>query len=264
MKIPALRIPSLNPYYRASLVLVSAAILLVLIAVLTDRRDLTSAALVIAGLACLITGIFLATLSGAEPLDTRYVSLLPVQGCINLCRVCADLGIAGNAVFFPVSGNGQDRVMQFIPTSAYHGSPIRGDSFVTDPGSAGLIVVPAAGPLLAEIAGRYQLAVPPDASALPDLICEVGVDLLEIADRVTTGTGAATTTVTLEGYRLIGGCMAVQKESPRCCLVSPCPVCSLVACLLVEGTGSVIQLERCSPDEKLPSVTMVFSTVPSP
>ncbi len=101
MNLPVLRIPSLNPYYRASLVLICAAIVLVLAAVLTDRRDLTSAALVLAGLACLITGIFLVTLSGAEPLDTGYVSLLPVQGCINLCRVCADLGISGNAVFFP-------------------------------------------------------------------------------------------------------------------------------------------------------------------
>ncbi len=152
--------------------------------------------------------------------------------------------------------------MQFIPTSAFHGSLPGGDSFVTVPGSAGLVVIPAAAPLLAEIAGRQRLVVPPDATALPDLIREVGVDLLEIADRVTTVTGTATTTVTLEGYRLIGGCMAVRKESPRCCLVSPCPVCSLVACLLVEGTGSVIQLEQCSPDEEMQSVTMVFSTVP--
>ncbi|MGA2122680.1 MAG: hypothetical protein ABSG49_11685 [Methanoregula sp.] len=263
MKLPALRIPPLNPYYRASLVLICAAIVLVLIAILTDRRDLTSAALVIAGLVCLITGIFLATLSGAEPLDTGYVSLLPVQGCINLCRVCADLGITGSAVFLPGSGDRQHRVMQFIPTSAYNGVPPTGDSFVTTPGSSGLLVVPAAGPLLAEIVQRHQLVVPPDVPALPDLIREVGVDLLEVADRVTTDRGTATITVSLEGYRLIGGCMAVQKESPRCCLVNPCPICSLVACLLVEGTGSVIQVERCSPDEELRSVTMVFSLVPS-
>ena len=259
-----LRIPALNPYYRAALVLISAAIVLVLIAVLTDRRDLTSAALVIAGLVCLITGIFLATLSGPEPLDTGYVSLLPVQSCINLCRVCADLGITGSAVFFPGSGDCKDRIMQFIPTSAYSGTPPPGDSFVTAPGSTGLLVVPAAGPLLAEIAERHQLVVPSDAAALPDLIREVGVDLLEVADRVTTVRDTATITVTMEGYRLIGGCLAVRKESPRCCLVSPCPVCSLAACLLVEGTGSVVQVERCSPDEDLRSVTMVFSLMPSP
>jgi hypothetical protein len=263
MKFPVVKFPSLNPYYRASLALIVAAVVLILIAILTDRRDLTSAALVISGLVCFITGIFLATLSGSEPLDTRYVSLLPVQGCISLCRICADLGIAGNAVFLPPSRERQDRIMQFNPVSSYSGATPGGDSFITTPGSAGLLVIPSAAPLLREIRERHLLVIPSDETMLPDMIREVGVDLLEIADRVTTDRSAATITVTLEGYRLISGCMAVQKESPRCCLVSPCPVCSLIACLLVEGTGNVLQLERCSPDENLQSVTMVFSPVPS-
>ena len=258
-----MKFPSLNPYYRAALVLIFAAVVLVLIAVLTDRRDLASAALVVSGLACLITGIFLATLSGAEPLDTGYVSLLPVQGCINLCRVCADLGIAGTALFLPPSHDRQDRIMQFMPVSTYDGAPLQGDSFVTVPGAAGLLVVPAADPLLREIQKRHQLVVPQDKTALPDMIREVGEDLLEVADRVTTDMGDTTVTVTLEGYRLIAGCMAVQAESPQCCLVSPCPVCSLVACLLVQGTGSIVQLERCSPDAEQQSVTTVFSFVSS-
>jgi hypothetical protein len=258
-----MKFPALNPYYRASLVLIAAAIVLVLIAILTDRRDLTSAALVVSALVCLITGIFLATLSSAEPLDIRFVSLLSVQGCINLCRVCADLGIAGNAVFLPPSRDRQDRIMQFIPVSTYDGAPLQGDSFVIVPGSAGLLVVPAAAPLLREIRERHQLVVPQDVTALSDVIREVGEDLLEVADRVTTDMGDTTITVTLEGYRLIAGCMAVQAESPRCCLVNPCPVCSLVACLLVQGTGSIVQVERCSPDAEHQSVTTVFSLVSS-
>jgi len=263
MKFPVLNIPSLNPYYRAALVLIVAAIVLVLLAVLTDRRDLTSAALVIAALACLITGIFLATLSGAEPLDTRLVSLLPVQGSINLCRVCADLGIAGNAVFLPPSPERHDRIMQFIPVSAYTGSIaiVRGDSFVTPPGPAGLLVVPSASPLEDELRKQHNLVVPGDMTVLPDLVREVGVDLLEVADRVTTDIDESTITIRMEGYRLIEGCRATRQESPRCCLVSPCPVCSLFACLLAESTGSVIQVEQCSPDEKQPAVTMVFSLV---
>jgi hypothetical protein len=80
-----MKLPRLNPYYKASLVLVAAAVILVAVAVLTDRRDLTSAALVISAMTCVITGIFLATFSSTEPLDIRYMSLLPVQGCINLC-----------------------------------------------------------------------------------------------------------------------------------------------------------------------------------
>lgn len=264
MKFPALPVPSLNPYYRAALVLIGAAVVLVLLAVLTDRRDLTSAALVIAGLACLITGIFLATLSGAEPLDTRLVSLLPVQACISLCRICADLGITGNAVFLPPSRERNDRILQFVPVSAYTSDAalIRGDSFVIPPGPAGLLVEPSATPLLGELRQRHHLVVSRDPAVLPDLIREAGVDLLEVADKVTAVIDPTTVTVRMEGYRLIAGCMAIQQESPRCCLVSPCPVCSLVACLLVEGTGNAVQVERCIPDETEPAVTLVYSLLP--
>jgi len=265
MKFPVWNIPTLNPYYRASLALIAAALVLILLAILTDRRDLTSAALVIAGLACLITGIFLATLSGAEPLDTRLISLLPVQGSINLCRVCADLGITGNAVFLPPSPERNDRIMQFIPVSTYTGNDasVGGDSFVTPPGPAGLLVDPSARPLLDELRQRYHLVIPTDSTALPDIIREVGIDLIEVADRVTVDIDATTITIRMEGYRLIAGCMAMQQESPRCCLVSPCPVCSLVACLLVEGTKNVIQTERCIPDTRESSVTLVYSFGPS-
>ena len=66
----------------------------------------------------------------------------------------------------------------------------------------------------------------------------------------------------MEGYRLIGGCMAVSAESQKCCTTNPCPVCSLFACLLAEGTGRVIQVERCSPDADEEMVTAVFTLMP--
>ena len=104
-----MKFPRLNPYYQASLILVAAAVILVAVAILTDRRDLTSAALVISALVCLITGIFLALLSSSEPLDSRYMSLLPVQGCINLCSVCADLGISGQCLYASCGQRRQDK-----------------------------------------------------------------------------------------------------------------------------------------------------------
>ncbi len=54
-----MKFPRLNPFYQASLILVVAAVILVAVAILTDRNDLTSAALVISAVVCLITGIFL-------------------------------------------------------------------------------------------------------------------------------------------------------------------------------------------------------------
>jgi hypothetical protein len=262
MKFPPVKLPSLNPYYKAALVLTAAAVLLLAVAIVTDRRDLTSAALVIAGLACLITGIFLAAFSGPDPLDTRLVSLLPVQGTITLARVCADLGITGNAVFLPPSA-GRDRVMQFVPVSVFSGDAaiVQGEPFVAPPGPAGLLAVPAGAPLLEELRARHNLAIPEDPAVIPDLVREVIVDLLEVAERAVTEVNDATVSVRMEGYRLHPGCVALGHESPRCCLVSPCPVCSLVACLLVETTGRTVQVERCSPGDKDPATVTISFTL---
>jgi len=256
------KLPSLNPYYLASLALVTAAVILVAIAVLVDRRDLTSAALVLSSVVCLITGIFLATLSGGEPLNNRYMSLFSVQGCINLCTVCADLGISGNACMLPAGKDGRTHSLQFIPVASYEGAPAGGASFATGPDTAGLLTVPSGMPLYHEIRTHEHLVIPSEIPQLMDLIKEVGVDVLEVADQVSAEADGSVITVTMQGYRLIGGCMAVAAESPKCCTTNPCPVCSLFACLLAEGTGTVVQLERCTPNPEDRSVTAVVTLLP--
>jgi len=256
-----MNLPTLNPFYRAALVLTGAAAVLIIVAVVTPEKGLTSAALVIAGVSCLVTGIFLAALSGPEPLDTRLMSLLPVQGAISYSRICADLGITENALFLPADSSRNGRILQFNPVAPFDGdgSSIHGDSFVIPPGPAGLLVVPSSAPLLEELRNRHGLVVPADTSVISDLIREAGVDLLEVADRVMVENGEALVTIRLQEYRLIEGCRAMQQESPRCCLVSPCPICSLFATLIVEGTGQIVKTERCSSDETGDSVTLAFS-----
>ncbi len=251
-----------NPYYRAALVLLLTAAVLVVTAVVTDHRDLTSAALVIAALICLLTGIFLATLSTSDPIDIRYVSLLPVQGCITMSRLCADLGIQGNACIIPAGKDGRAATMQFLPVSVYNGSPLPQDSFVTGPDTAGLLTVPSGYPLLREIQEREHLVVPKDITAFNDFISEVAVDILEIADRATITKEAEIITVRLERFRFISGCRILSAESPRCCITSPCPVSSLFACLIAEGTGRAVQVERCDVNLKNGSITAVYSLLP--
>jgi hypothetical protein len=251
----------LNPYYRASLVLGIAAVILVILAVLTNRYDLTTAALVLAGLTCLITGIFLSLLSTSEPLDARFVSLLPVQSCINLCRVAADLGIQGNAHVVPAGKKGMNTTMQFIPVADYDGSVLPQDTFVDGTTTAGLLVPPSGYPLLQEMRGATMLAIPEDGPALHELLKEVMTDVLGVAERGTVRRDGSTVTITLEGFRLLPGCTAMNAESPACCTMNPCPSCSVMACILAEGTGAVVRAERCSPDREKKSVTAIFTLV---
>ncbi|MGA2162760.1 MAG: hypothetical protein ABSG28_11300 [Methanoregula sp.] len=256
-----MKFPSLNPYYRTALLLIVMAGILIITAVLTNRSDFTSAELVVAGLVCLLTGVFFTTLSGSDPLDLRYLSLFPAQGSINLTRTCADLGIQGNASIIPKGREGRTRTMQFIPVAVYNGEPLPMDSFVTGPDTAGILMDPSCAPLLRLLQEREHLVIPPDMPALHSLIRELGVDVLEVAGRVRSTHEGEIISVTLEEYRLIGGCRVLAEESPRCCTTNPCPVCSLFASVFAEGTGKVIQLERCAPDPKRPTVMAVFSVL---
>jgi hypothetical protein len=257
-----MKFPSLNPNYRAALVLIIMAGLLITTAILTDRSDFTTAALIISGLVCLLTGIFFATLSGSDPLDLRYLSLFPVQSSINIVRISADLGIQGNACFLPAGKDGRTKTLQFLPVAAYPGVPKTEESFVTGTDMAGLQMDPACTPLLSLLREREHVVIPSHMPALQELIRELGVEVLDVAKQVRTTQEGGTITVILEKYRLISGCRAMAEESPRCCTVNPCPVCSLYAAILAEGTGNVIQVENCSPDPKSANVNAVFSLLP--
>ena len=258
-----MKFPSLNPHYRTALILIVMAGVLISAALLINRSDFTSAELIVAGLVCLLTGVFFTALSGGDdPIDLRYMSLFSAQNCINLARFCAELGIQGSASIIPKGKDGRDQTMQFLPVAVYNGEPLPTGTFVSGPGTAGLLLEPSCTPLLGLLKEQEHLHIPADRAALHGLVRELGVDVLEVAGQAGSMQEGEIITIILNEYRLIGGCRVMSAESPRCCIVSPCPVCSLFATVFAEGTGKVIQLERCTPDPKSPMVTMVFSVLP--
>jgi hypothetical protein len=206
-------------------------------------------------------GVFFTTLSGSDPLDLRYLSLFSAQGSINLTRACADLGIQGSASIVPKGRDGRTITMLFLPVAVYNGAPLPMSTFVTRPDTAGIQMEPSCAPLLRLLGEQEHLVIPHDMAALHGLIQELGTDVLEVAGQVRSTHEEEIITVTMDDYRLIGGCRELSGESPRCCVTHPCPVCSLFAVVFAEGTGKIIQLEQCAPAQKRPNVTMVFSVL---
>jgi len=257
-----MKFSSMNPHYRAALILIIMSGILIATALLTNSKDFTSAALVLSGLVCLLAGIFFATLSGSDPLDLRYMGLLPVQGSINLTRICADMGIQGNAYIIPKGRPGSMRTLQFLPVAEYHGEPLPQDSFVTGADTAGLLIEPSSAPLHRILSERDQLVIPSELTELHRLIRELGVDVLDVAEQIQSSHEDDVITVIMEDYRLISGCREINRESPKCCTSNPCPVCSLFVSIFAEGTGKVIKVERCVPDTKQSRVNAVFSIQP--
>jgi hypothetical protein len=228
------------------------------VALATDRGGITSAAVVISGTICIFAGIFILTFAGEETFDTRMISLLPVQGTITVCRLTADLGIHGNAWFLPEKYHQEPGVVQVIPVAQYDGKPVTGDSFLVT-GSGGVLVPPACTPLLLDLEDRCNLTAPADPAAVEALFKELATEVLGCADAVTIVSRDKLVTVTLTGYRFIHGCREIARESPRCCITCPCPVCSLFGVLLARGKDTPVEVRRCEPAEKGDEVTAIFS-----
>lgn len=242
----------------APLLLLGTGAILIGIALFGAREGITAAAVVIAGTICFFAGIFLLTFAGEETFDTRMISLLPVQGIINVCRLTADLGIHGNAWFLPEKYHQGSGVVQVIPVAQYNGEPVTGDSFLAT-GSGGVIVPPTCNPLLLDLEERCTLTAPAEPAAVDALFKELTTEVVGCADAVTIVRRENLVTVTLTGYRFIHGCREIARESPRCCITCPCPVCSLFGVLLAKSRDSPVEVRRCEPSEKEDQVTAIFA-----
>ena len=251
-------------YFLAGLLLLATAAVLITIAVVTDRGDMTSAAVVIAGFICAVTGIFILTFSGGEPIDPRLVGLLPAQDQITICRIASDLGITGTAYFLPPRLTGESRVMLFNPVSTYQGGHVQsGDSFSLS-GPTGLVTVPSCDPLIADLKKTNTLPETDSPDEITRLLRETITGIFEFAPEVSASWQDNTVTVTFHGYRFIDGCQVVARESPRCCSMHPCAACSLCGALIAGCMDRVVSLDQCSSDPSSRNITAVFSVLPGP
>ena len=238
--------------------LLSAGAIFIGIAMLTDREEITSFAVVIVGAICFFTGIFVMTYSTGENFDPHLVSLLPIQGYINLCRITADLGILGSARFLPPPFHNQEGVQQYIPVSRYDNLPVMGDSSIILTGCGGVLVVPSCAPIMENLRINHGLEVPSDSPGLDSLFVELGEEVLECARSVRVERKDNIVIVILSDYVFIEGCKTMSAESSRCCIVSPCPICSLFGALLAESEQKPVAVLRCEPKIDSNTVTAVF------
>ena len=253
-----MKLPTFDSPRMASFLLLCAGAVLIVVSILLDRDGITSAALVITGCICFFCGIFILTFSRGEPFDPTIVSLLPVSGCINLCRITADLGIMGSAHFLPEPFHQQTGVMQYIPVSRYDNRKLNGDTSFVLSGCGGALVVPACAALMKNLRETHNLNVPSDPPGLDLLIKELGEEVLECVQSVRVKRRDDHVFVILSGYLFIRGCKIMSAESPRCCMVNPCPVCSLFGVLIAESEQKPVEVERCDFTENKNEVMAAF------
>ncbi len=255
-----MKVKLLNTYSVAAILMMAAAAGFIAIALFSHLGEFVTAAFVISGMVCAITGIFLITFSGGEPIDPRFVGILPVQGCINLFRVATYLGIKGNAYFLPPRITGEGRVMQYNPVSTYTGGLVPAKDPFPETAEKGLVVVPSCDPLVQVLRTRHGLIMPDKKEQVIQILRETTGEIFELAPRVSVRWNGNTVTVVLQRYRFIEGCRVIAKEAPDSCARSPCPVSSLCGALIAEGMDKAVMLEQCSVTGQ--DVTITCSILP--
>ena len=259
-----------DKYNVAALSLLAASALFISLALLFNRGNVTTAAFVMAGMVCAMVGIFTWAFSGTAPVDPDLVGILPAQGCINFCALTHNLGIQGHAFFLPPQFTGEPRVMQFNPTSTQEGFEILAGKKGTTresfgkTGSAGLVTQPSCDQLIRDLRQRNALVIPEKEEELSLLLREAVEDVFKFAQRISVTWGDSKVTITFHRYPFIYGCKKIALESPACCVISPCPACSLCGALIAEGSRRIIALDQCSVSSSSEDVTAVFSMVPLP
>ena len=259
-----MKLQKLDPYSKASILLMVVAAALVALALVTNLGEFVTAAFVISGALCALTGIFVLTFTRGESSDSRVIGIIFAQECINFCRMLSGLGITGNAFFLPPRITGEPRVRQFNPTRSYSGSQVSAKESFPKTGPAGLVSIPSCELLIQELKTRNALVIPDKEEDLSMLIDETIGEVFDFASRVSASWHDNKVTITFHGHRFIGGCKTIAQESRDYCAMAPCPVCSLCGTLLAEGTDRVVALDQCSINSSSHDVTAIFSILPLP
>ncbi|MDD1658097.1 MAG: hypothetical protein LUQ41_06540 [Methanomicrobiales archaeon] len=247
-----------DPYQRAGLVLILAAMLFLILAFLGAGGPVAPA-LIVSSLGLFLTGILLLTFSRGQTPDPAVLSLLAVQHQLNTATLLSRAGCRDPPLFIPFAEL-DGRVAQFhaLPPEAPP-CPDTGAASASHRGAPGILLPPACLPLLRELEARFHLRIPADPGRIPQVIREVAEEILEIAARVGAAVEGEEVRVDLLGFTLYPGCRAAREASPDACLQNPCTICSLLACVAVRATGRECRIVSVDLDDRSESVHLVIS-----
>ena len=260
-----MKIKKPDKYASAAILLMAGAVTLIATALVINLGEFITAACVISGTVCALTGIFILAFTRGATVDPRYLGILAAQWNKNMYDIETDLGIQGIAYFLPPRITGESQVMQFNPTLTYIGGPVSAKKPFSRTEPTGLIITPCCDPWIQDLRKRHGLVIPGKEEEIIILINEIMGDIFEFASRVSGSWHEKTSvTLTFHTYKFIDGCKAIAQKSGSFCTMNPCPVCCLCGVLIAEGTGRVVNLDKCSINSSSHDVTVVFSIVPFP
>jgi hypothetical protein len=216
-----------------------------------------STATSLAGVVCVFAGAVV--LNSARGISARTLQdALNAGGSVD----CRALPRDSMTYYLPAEREG-DAIIQFIPAPATASPQESQDvAYIGGKPVRGQYRVPSGMQLFDMLKRSYGLRLPVREEDVLTAIQEVGEDVIEVADRVIPVRREGYVLIELQNYRLISICTELKQDFPVCCRVHPCPICSMIACMLTEGLRLTCSLEHVNVDPDARSITLYFVFIP--
>ena len=200
--------------------------------------------LFLAGAAVIALAVLLYFLSPARFLRAEVADALALSGTENIEKLLTSLMIDARGVHIPSAETGMTRLL--IPvggTPDETGLPGAGGGFFVRPGGSagGIALEPPGYRLFAYLRGIGATFTP---EGLENELRDALENSLELTGRVEVRREGDEVHVTAGDLANAGMCAAIRKERPGTCTRTGCPVCSLMACAIVEATGRRVVIDH--------------------
>ena len=227
-----------------------------LIGALVPLEQVIIVATSLMGVVCVFAGVIV--LNGSRGISSRTLQEILNSGESVDCRALPRDSLT---YYLPPEREG-DGVLQFVPASTRAPTKANPDvAYIGGRSVLGQYQVPSGMSLFDLLKRSYSLRLPVREEAVLTAIQEVCEDVLEVADRVIAARREGYILVELQNYRLLSIC-ELKQDFPVCCRVHPCPICSLIACMLTEGLGLICTLEHVHVEPEAHSITLYFVFTP--
>jgi hypothetical protein len=211
----------------------------------------------LAGVVCVFAGVVV--LNSARGISAKTLQqALNAGGSVD----CRALPRDSMTYYLPPEREG-DSILQFVPATATSSPQQAKDvAYIGGKAVTGEYRVPSGMQLFEMLKRSYSLRLPVREEDVLTAIQEVCEDVIEVADRVIPVRREGYILIELQNYRLISICTELKQDFPTCCRVAPCPICSMIACMLTEGLGLTCSLEHVHVDREPRSITLYFVFIP--